>query len=247
MNDNMSEKETLNEIILAYRRTIDERYSYANLKQKYEFPLSFDEERINLLKNYFLHSLYPHPDKREELNDSFKSLDNYIKHPGKLLRLIMDSSRLLFKHGRHLGRIFNAAIKALKSFRAANNFETRLVEKALSIPLHPPYSNEDINTLLEALSRQDVERFINNNQALFEILHDRELVGKIKEIVESLIAKMKQRPNVYSPEEIRGLEIGRDIIVDGDALFEQLSEEDQQRIFDLVIEIEREVLYKIIL
>lgn len=242
----MSKKNILNEIILAYRRAIDQRYTLEYLSKKYDIPSAFDETRIAQFKNYFLNYIYPHPQKREELDAAFQSLDNYIKHPEKLLRLLIDSASLVFKYGRHLPKILNAGIKALKSFRAASNFENQLVEEALESSLQPPYSQQDLETFLSALSKEDIERFTENNRALFETLHDRKLVAKIKEIVETLIKKMKKRPKVYSPEEVRGLEIGRDIIVSGDTLFEQLEEKEQRQILDLVIRVEKEVMYDLI-
>ena len=53
---------------------------------------------------------------------------------------------------------------------------------------------------------------------------------------------MQKRQDVYTSLDIRGLEIGRDIIKNGDLLFDQLPKEGQQQLFDLVIRIEREIL-----
>lgn len=242
----MSEKNVLNEIILAYRRGLHQRYTHDNLHKNYEIPPSFTKKRIELFRNYFLNYVYPHPDQREELNDAFQSLDNYIKHPEKLLRIIIDSSSLIFKYGRHLPKILKAGIKALKSFRAATHFEHILLQKALSESIEPPFDQADMDIFLSALSRQDIDDFIVNNQALFETLYDRTLVKKITNIVEELIKKMKKRPTVYSAAEVKGLEIGRDIIVTGNALFDQLSKGEQRQILDVTIEIERDVLYKIL-
>lgn len=242
----MSEKDILNEIIIAYRKTIEERYVYANLKQQYDLPAFFNEERVAQFRTYFLEYVYPHPTRREDLNDAFDSLDNYIRQPEKLLRLVIDSSRLIFKYGRHLRKILNAGLKALKSFRAATRFEDSLVQTAMTIPLEPPYEPKDIRVLLADLSRSDIDAFVQNNRALFEILYDRPLIKKIIEIVEHLIAKMKKRPKVYGPEEIKGLEIGRDIIKEGNALFSQLTLAEQQQVLDLVIRIEEDVLYDIL-
>ena len=53
---------------------------------------------------------------------------------------------------------------------------------------------------------------------------------------------MQKRPAIYTPVEIRGLEIGRDIIKNGDLLFDQLPKAGQQQLFELIIKVEREVL-----
>jgi len=161
------------------------------------------------------------------------------------LRLLIDSGRLLFKYGRHLPKILNAGIKALRSFRRASQFEENLVEQAVLQKLKTPYNKAEIELLIRALPREELEAFIDSSRSLFEILHDRTLVTKIKEIVGHLIQKMKKRPKVYTPVEIRGMEIGEDIITQGDLLFDQLSKQDQELIFQLVIKMEREILDRI--
>lgn len=242
MRKKNTKKEILNEVIKGYRTVIQDRYQYDFLNQRYDLPNFFDEERIALFKDYFLDYIYPPPAKRAALDAAFESLDSYIQQPSKLLRILMDSGRLIFKYGRHLPKILRAGLSALRSFRKANNFEHKLVEQALKLDLQPPYGTPEINTLIKGLPKTDLEEFIDSSQALFETLHDRVLVKKILEIVEYLIKKMKSRPKVYTAVEIRGLEIGRDIIKYGDLLFDQLPKEGQQQLFELVIQLEREIL-----
>jgi hypothetical protein len=242
MSYNNTREDILAEIINAYRWVIAERYQYDNLVISYDLPSSFNADRVAVLRTYFLEQLYPPPEKRAEIEQAFNHLDDYIKSPKKLLRILMDSGSLLFKHGRHLPRILQAGIKALQSFIAASKFEKSLVDAAMTIPLQPPYDKDSINQMLATLSEADIERFIVNNEALFSTLHDRELVGKIIEIVSQLLVKMRQHDDLYSAEEIRGLEIGLEIIQEGNALFAQLSEEEQKRIFELIIKVERDAL-----
>jgi len=242
MSKKYTAKEILPEVILGYRAVIKDRYQYDTLCQKYDLPPFFTAARIGLFRDYFLDYIYPPPTKRAELDEAFQSLDGYIQQPSKLLRLLLDSSRLLFKYGRHLPKILSAGLKALRSFRTATQFENKLVQQAIQSKLPPPYSTTAINEFTKALSKADLENFIDSSQNLFETLHDRVLVKKIIEIVDYLIAKMEKRPAVYTAVEIRGLTIGRDIIKNGDALFDQLPKEGQQQLFDLVIRLEREVL-----
>lgn len=243
MSKKSTEKEILEEVILGYRKIIKDRYQYSSLSRKYNLPSFFNEARVTLFRTYFLDYIYPPPVKRAELDEAFHSLDGYIQQPAKLLRILLDSGRLIFKYGRHLPKILTAGLKALRSFRRATQFEQQLVQQAITSNSVPPYSVQTINQLIKALPKEDLEAFIDSSHKLFETLHDRVLVKKIIEIVEYLIAKMKKRPAVYTPVEIRGLEIGRDIIKNGDLLFDQLPKEGQQQIFDLIIKVEREVLY----
>ncbi len=238
----MERKEILNGFIVGYRKMIEDRYQYNNINAKYDIPPSFDKKRVDLFREFFLEHIYPHPNTRQELNQAFDALDGYIKNPEKLLRILMDSASLIFKYGRHLPKILKAGLAALRSFRTATKFENRLVDKAIELNLEPPYSSDHINQMFQAFTPSELDEFIKNSENLFENLHDRQLVQKTKEIVIHLIDKMKKRPAVYSTAEINGLEIGKEIITKGDALFDQLPSKDQRNIIKTVIQIERDAL-----
>jgi hypothetical protein len=245
MTKDLSDEQIHQLIIIGYRQVISDRYTYANLIKVKDIPDTFDEEKISAFRDYFLTYLYPAPERRAELDEAFEQLDSYIKNPTKLLSIIMDSASLLWKHGRHLPKILNAGLKTLKSFRAGNDFEVNLIQAARDLELSPPYSKSDINAMIGSLSPTEIETFMQNSEILFENLHDRNLVLKVEEIITALIKKMKNRPQVYSAAEVRGLEIGYEIIYFGNALFDSLSESHQRLLLEFVIENEREELERL--
>jgi len=189
----MTREKILEEIIEGYRNTIYQRYQYQNIKDNYKIPVTINEETVNLLRNYWLNYIYPEFDKRKELNESFQSLDNYIKHPKKLLRLLLDATKLIFNYGRHLPKILTTGLKAMKTFRAAERFENSFVDEAIKNKIEAPYDEDKINALIKLLPRKEIERFIDISQSLFEILHDRIQIEKIKEIIQYLILAMKRK------------------------------------------------------
>ena len=239
---NFTKKQIHTAIINAYRDLINERYQYENLTALHDLPPAFDAARMAQFRHYFLEYIYPDPAKREELDEAFQSLDNYIKEPAKLLQILKDSLSLVFKYGRYLPKILQAGLKALRSFRAGNRFEASLVEQARQADFDPPYSQSEIKQLLSTIPMTEVNAFVENNESLFAVLYDRKLVGKIKDIVQHLIDKMKQRSDIYSAAEVRGLEIGRDIIVEGDKLFDELNAVEQRQVFEYAVKIEKEFL-----
>lgn len=245
MSTELSKKEIHREIIIGYRKVISERYTYDNLKKVKEIPASFDEAKITAFRDYFLTYLYPAPERRAELDEAFDQLDNYIKNPSKLFSILKDSMSLLWKYGRHLPKILQAGLQTLKSFRAGNQFEAKLIAAAQDLNLSPPYAKENIESLIQSLSPAEIENFIKSNELLFENLHDRTFVKKVEDIINTLISKMRKKPNVYSPAEIRGLEIGQEIIYHGNGLFDSLNEPDQRLLLEFVIENEREELEKL--
>ena len=238
----MTRDQVLEEIIEGYRNSIHLRYQYPTIKEKYNIPESIDEATVDVLRNYFLNYIYPDFHKRTELNEAFNSLDNYIKNPQKLFRIVMDAYKLIFSYGRHLPKILNAGLKAMRSFRVAAKFENILVEGAINNQINAPYDPDKINTLIQLIPRKDIDRFIDVSQSLFETLHDRVLVEKIKEIIEYLIGVMKKRKNDYSMVEINGLEAGLEILIEGDKLFNRLTEKDQRNLVYLITEIEKDNL-----
>ena len=238
----ISDKEILDGVVIGFRNLINDRYQFENIKNKYDIPESFDEERVTRYRTFFLEQVYPHPDKRELLDAAFQSLDNYLTHPDKLVRILFDSVSIVLKHGRSIPRLMGAGIKAFRSFRIATDFEDKLVRKAKATGKLPPYSTDDINSFITALRKKDIDEFILNTKALLELLYDRVLVREIIQIIKELIAKMKKSRNGYSDAEIGGLEIGLEMLTEGNMLFDQLSREDQRRIFDIIIGIEVDVL-----
>lgn len=234
--------DTLDEIIIAYREIIDERYQYDAIQKVYDLPPTFDSIRVDEFRAYFLDYLYPSIDKRKDLNLAFQQLDTYIKQPEKIFRLLLDSTALLFKYGRHLRKILKAAMQALKAFRMASRFENKLATAADQNGFTPPFAPNDIHTLIRHIPREEVDQFIEQNAILFQTLHDRKLVKKIIDVLSDLVQKMRKRPKTYSKEEVRGLEMGLEIVVKGNMLFDQLSPSEQKELLQFAIDYERQMI-----
>lgn len=241
----MSKEILLNEIIIGYRNLIEERYQYNLLKEKYDLPESINEEVVQDIKDYFLTYVYPDLEKRTELNEAFSTLDNFIKHPEKLLNLVLPSLKLIFTHGKHLPKIFNAGLKAMKSFRAATKFENAIVQKAIAKNSKPPFTTVKINKLIQLLPYKELEEFMKSTESFFNIIYDKELVEKIKEIISFLISKMKKKPKTFSQKEIMGLNLALETITKGEEMLNKLTLKDQGILIDFVLQIEKDNLEKI--
>ena len=241
----MQKKLVLNEIIIGYRKVIKERYLFDVLKTKYDLPKTVTKSMVDDIRNYFLTYVYPDVEQRKELNDAFTTLDDFTKHPEKLLNLLMDSFKLIFSHGRHLPKIFNAGLKAMKSFRGATKFENALADIAIKEKINFPYTTEKINTLIKKLPYQEIEEFMTSTEAFFAIIHDTLLVQKIQEIIRFLIDKMQKKSTVFSKKEISGLELALETIAKGEALLNELTEENQKILIDFVLTVEKDNLNKI--
>ncbi|MGB1317906.1 MAG: hypothetical protein ACPG5W_06855, partial [Flavobacteriales bacterium] len=114
MTTTANNQQILNGVIIGFRQLIHDRYQYDSVASKYEIPDSFDEDRMNLYRDFFLEQIYPHPDNRELLEEAFRNLDNYISHPDKLLRILFDSAAIVLRHGRSIPKLMAAGLKAFK-------------------------------------------------------------------------------------------------------------------------------------
>lgn len=238
----LSEEEILNEVIIGYRKVIDDRYQYENLKTNYELPESIDEAIVNEIKYFFLNYIYPDIEKRDELNGAFQTLDKNIRRPDNLFGLLKESMKLIFQHGRHLPKIMLAGLKALKSYRAATEFELTLVKAAIKEQIEPPYSIEKINSLIKTLSLDEIEQFIDSTESLFMVMYDDTLVKKIQEVIGYLIERMKKNTELFSADEVKGLEIGLEMIKRGDDVLNNLSEEHKDILIQFIIQVEKDNL-----
>jgi len=238
----MTFQETKNAVITGYRKLISQRYQYAEMAKEPDLPETFDRERTALFKDYALTYLYPTVERRKELDDAFLQLDQYIKDPVKLIKMVSMSSRLLFKYGRHLPGMLKAGLKALRSFRKSNNFEEQLTREAVRLKMTAPFDITEIKTLISALSLAEMTDFINSTESLFSILHDRTLVDRIIAVIAYLLEQMNKQPDIFSSTEREALQLGLDLIQKGNDLFDLLTETEQQQIFTFVTAREKRFL-----
>ncbi len=85
----------------------------------------------------------------------------------------------------------------MKSFKAAARFENSFVDEAIKNNIEGPYDQSKIKTLIKLLPREEIEKFIGISQSLFEILHDRILIEKIKEIIQYLILVNEKKRRLF--------------------------------------------------
>ncbi len=241
----MTRAEILQDIIEGYRNSIRERYQYQKLQRHYNIPETIPEETVVGFRDFFLDYVYPNFEKRMELDEAFKSLDDFLRRPQKLIQVVLDTSKLIFTYGRHLPKIVTTGLKALKSFRAATKFETIFIEEAIKNNIIPPYDLGKINRLISLLPKDEIEEFIQTTQSLFETLHNQVLMKKIIEIIEYLIVVMKKNNKAYSRSQVKGLEFGLDALRQGNQLFNTLTKSDQELLIVLVTKIERDRLHQI--
>ncbi len=240
MNSSLQDKK-FSFIIEAYRKSLVRRYSEENISRFPELS-KFDRKIVDKLIVYFLELLYPPYETRKELDNAFHSLGSFVNSSAKFFGIMGNLGYAVIKFGKLLLQGIQAGIAALKSYLAANKFESELYKNAL------PYlekgidiSQEEIfNSLIGKIPEKEATAFRHQVIKLFEILANKKLLEKIQEIMLHVIEKMEQRPDIYSTSEIRGIQMGFNIIERGKVLFDELTQEQIQIVLKGIDVIEKD-------
>lgn len=228
-------------LIDAYRKSLVRRYSQENISRFPELS-NFDRKIVDKLISYFLELLYPPYETRKELDNAFHSLGSFVNSSAKFFGVMGSLGYAVFKFGKLLLLGIQAGIAALRSYIAAHKFESELYQNAL------PYLEKGIdiseekifNSLIGKIPEKEATAFRHQVVKLFEILANKKLLEKIQEIMLHVIEKMQQRPDVYSTSEIRGIQMGFNIIEKGKVIFDELTPEQIQIVLRGIDTIEKD-------
>lgn len=226
------------EIIETLRITVNERYQYKNIKNIVSPDPFITKERVDDLRNFFLHYIYPDREARRALNNAFDNLDKHFKNPSHLLDLMGSGFSMAFKLGFSFPKALRTAMHTLESFKVATQFEEILYTVAKRKGLKPPISVEEFDMLIRSLPRNRVEAFIESSEELFRLLTHIPLLKKGIDVIGELIEKMKKKPDIYDQTDIAGITTGYNILHAGYQLFKNMSEHEKNVIVDLVITVE---------
>ncbi|TGJ98963.1 hypothetical protein EHQ53_10745 [Leptospira langatensis] len=228
-------------LILAYREALKRRYSIESIS-KYPRFTSIPKERVDLLVKYFLELLYPEWQGRQKLNGAFESLAGFVHSPSKVFGLLGSLSSALFKLGRHLRSAFQAGFAALHSYVTAQRFEEIMFIASRSL-LSEGKDLQDPNVfskVLASVPKKDADQFRDDIVRLFRTLSDRELLNKIKQLMESVVQTMRSKPKTYTEQEVEGILLGVGILTKGEELFQGMSREEMDLVLEAIDKIEKD-------
>lgn len=221
-------------IIEKFRESVENRYNFNDLKQRFDLPPTITENIVVEVKNYFLTTIYPPAPERKELEEAFKDLADYVKQPRKMWNLFGDMARALFKFGRHFMTALKAGMDSLDSFIGAKNFEASMAQIANKNGIVPPISNDDFEDTMYQLPREEVEKFIRDVKSLFGAMVNTTLLSKTLDILDHVIHTMESKPNVFPQKEVDGIKLGKSLLQKGYDLFSKYDEETKKNIVDFI-------------
>ncbi len=228
-------------LILAYRKSLQKRYSRENLNRFAEFN-SIDQATVDKLTSYFLELLYPELEERIKLDQAFDALASFVHSPEKMWGLLGSVGTIIFKFGKQFFSAAKAGVSALKSYVTAHKFEAILYEQAKELIRNGKNIEEEIyfNKLIANIPKKDADDFRHQIVSLFATLSKKDLLEKILEVMDYVISKMKQKSETYTQADIDGISLGKGIITSGKDVFTELSQEKIQLILRGIDTIEKD-------
>ncbi len=217
-------------IITQFRATIANRYDYNVLIEQFDLPDEITPEIVAEIKAFFLGSIYPEPDKREELENAFDGLAAYIKNPRKMWGLLGNMTKAIFQFGTLFPRAFKAGLGSLEAFLSAQKFEADLSNHANKNGFSKNMSSDEFEQLIASIPRKEMEAFIADVMKLIESMVDTQLVGKAAEILDNVITTMKKKPELYPKQDVDGLSLGKGILENGVQLFSKYNDKTKKLI-----------------
>lgn len=228
-------------LISAYRKNIRDKYSLDRIKAYPQFA-EIREDAIERMVSYFLELLYPELKERIELDNAFASLKGFVQNPSKVFGLIGSLGLSLWRIGKYLSKAFQSGIAALSSYLTAHEFENRLLVGAKEKILNGKdiLLEENFKELLAIIPIAEAEKFRKDTVSLFRTLSNDELVDRIILILDSIIQKMKEKPSLYSSQDIKGIELGLSILTKGKKILLNLSKTEKVLVIDAINQIEKD-------
>ncbi|MBP7284407.1 MAG: hypothetical protein KBA66_22665 [Leptospiraceae bacterium] len=228
-------------LIIAYRKSLQKRYSRENLNRFQEFT-SIDQATVDKLTSYFLELLYPELEERVKLDQAFAALASFVHSPEKMWGLLGSVGTIIFKFGKQFFSAAKAGVSALKSYITAHKFESILYEHAKELIKQGKNIEEEIyfNRLIASIPKKEADDFRHQIVSLFSTLSRKDLLDKILEVMDYVIMKMKTKPETYTEDDIGGISLGKGIIIRGKDVFTELSPEKIQLILKGIDTIEKD-------
>lgn len=222
-------------LINKYRESIARRYDYPTIKSDKKLPKTFTPEMIDELRDFFLQNLYAEPQQREKLDAAFKQLETYVAHPSKVWGLMGSLTSAIFRFGFHFPAAMRAGMAGLHTHTTARHFEDMLLQAAQEREMAIPVSDDEFNACITAIPRENLDEFIKQLADFFLAITDTEMLKKTTEILRDVLAQMREKRDIYGPEDEDAIQLGIDILGKGSELLGKHSPEVRQQIVDFVI------------
>lgn len=217
------DKALRNELIVKYRKSISERYDFDKLQDDPKLPKGFTREIIEELRDFFLENLYSAPKEREKLDAAFKQLETYVAHPTKIWGLLGNMVSAIFQFGMHFPSAIKIGLSSLKTHTSARQFEDMLLQGAIDKGFKAPMTEEQFYEAMATIPTENLKAFVDDLVELFGAITDEVMLEKTISILNGVLGRMREKKELYGPEDRDAIQLGVDILTKGDNLLSKLT------------------------
>lgn len=226
-------------VITAYRHNLQKRYSPENLRRLINtVPVS--DDLILELRDFFLEHIYPEPERRQFLDRAFDHLGDILRSPRKVWALVGTAGRSFFRFGFMIPQAIAAGVHTLEAYLDVRRQERTILKYSHDHDFTPEaiLREENFEYLISRIPRKQIIHFRHEMVALFKSLSNIRLLYLSIEILEDAAEVMKSNSDIYTEEELNGLTLGYGMLKAGVAMFEKLSPEQIEAVYQGVDRVE---------
>lgn len=214
-------------VIAAYRDHLSRRYTPQNV-HRFEILADFPSQRIDEVRDFFLARMYPEADRRLKLDLAFDKLGSVLKSPRKMMPLAGTAISSVFKLGTLIPAALRAGLATFEGYIEIQRLESIMIKEAESRGIEDLSDEKAFAGIIAKIPDRDVQRFRRELTRLFKSLANIPLLETTLEIMGNSIRIISARPDVYTQEELEGIQIGYELLAGGLELFRSLSPEETQ-------------------
>jgi hypothetical protein len=231
-------------LINKYRELVSRRYDDI-IKNIHKTNLHIGADVAGEIRDFFLESVYPEPAQRRKLDTAFGELRKFTTNPALIWGVLGSLPVALFQFGAQLPHAIRAGVTSLHAYTSAIGFEEAMLHTALEKGFKEPLTDEQFFECLRAIPRRDLDAFINEASSLFTVISDATLLSKTIHIMQDVIARMKAKPALYTPDQVEAIQLGLDLMQNGYELLEPYAADTKKDIIDFVVQNEKNFLAEI--
>lgn len=238
MND--TSNSSLKEAIIAfYRQELEDRYQLPNVRRFKEFD-SVSDERIDLLRAYFMQRIYPPVAQRAELDFAIDHLGGVLRSPKRMRPLLGVALTTIWRMGSRLPAAVAAGLSTVDAYRESRKLENYLLSYAVQqkMKLADTRDRAKMVKLIAGVPEADVKRLIYDIMGLFKALSNVAMLKSAVELMDLFIKTMKAKPTYFNQQDLDGVSLGREIVQGGLHLFEQTPPKDLAKVIEGIEKVE---------
>lgn len=216
-----------NAVIDAFRRDIQRRYALKNVRRFDGFDC-LPNDLVLELRAFLTESVYPAPEKRQEMDHALGELGRLLRSPHQLRPLMGTAVGAVLRLGPHLPTAVSLSLRGIDALREVHILEEQMVDAACELDLTVADLRKAaaVKAILAEVPEDTMRALIVKTTDVLGVLSNGKLLSTMTRILERCLEAMERRPDTYGPAQRSGVAMAIEILEGGVALMEQILPQD---------------------